>query len=49
MNNAPIVYGVFAPIGGLVVAKLFFDAASMLKHRKPIHWGGREYILEPKS
>ncbi len=48
MNNAPFIFAIFAPIGGLVVAKLFFDAASMLKHRIPIRWGGREYILEPK-
>jgi chlorobactene glucosyltransferase len=48
INNAPIIYAIFAPFGGLVVAKLFFDAASMLQHRTPIRWGGREYILEPK-
>lgn len=48
INNAPLIYAVFAPFGGLIVAKLFFDAASMLRHRTPIRWGGREYILEPK-
>jgi len=48
INNAPMFYALFAPLGGLVVAKLFLDAASMLKNRKPIHWCGREYILEPK-
>ena len=48
INNAPMIYAIFAPLGGLVVAKLFLDAASMLMNRKPIRWGGREYILEPK-
>jgi len=48
INNAPIVFAIFAPIGGLVVAKLFLDAASILQHRIPIRWGGRDYILEPK-
>ena len=48
INNAPLFYAIFAPIGALVVAKLFLDAASMLQHRTPIRWGGRDYILEPK-
>jgi hypothetical protein len=48
INGAPIIYSVFSPIGGLIVAKLFLDAASMLKNKTPIRWGGREYILEPK-
>ena len=48
MNHAPMLYAFFAPIGALVVSKIFFDAASMLKHRIPIRWGGREYILEPE-
>ena len=48
INNAPMYYAIFAPIGGLIVAKLFLDAAFMLQHRTPIRWGGREYILEPK-
>jgi len=42
------VYAIFAPLGALVVGKLFFDAAATLKHRIPITWGGRTYILEPK-
>ena len=49
INNAPIVFAVFAPIGAIVVATLFMDAASMLKNRRPICWGGREYILEPRQ
>ena len=48
INNAPLVCAIFAPLGALVVGKLFFDAAATLKHRIPITWGGRTYILEPK-
>ncbi|MBC8309568.1 MAG: glycosyltransferase [Phycisphaerales bacterium] len=48
INNAPLIFAIFAPIGGLVVAKLFLDSASMLHNRTPVKWGGREYILEPK-
>tara|TARA_B100000959_G_C14962301_1_gene616268 strand:- start:733 stop:1917 length:1185 start_codon:yes stop_codon:yes gene_type:complete len=48
INNAPLFFAVFAPVGALVVGKLFFDASSVLKHRTPISWGGRTYILEPR-
>ena len=48
MNGAPLVTSVFSPIGVIVVAYLFLSAASMLQHRKPICWGDREYILEPR-
>ena len=48
INSAPMFYAFFAPLGGLVVAKLFLDSASMLQNRTPIRWGGREYILDPK-
>ena len=49
INNAPMMYAVFAPIGAAVVAKIFLDASKMWKNRKPIKWGGREYILEPNE
>jgi len=48
INRAPVILTLFAPLGAIVVAKLFFDAAHMLQHREPIRWGGREYILEPR-
>ncbi len=34
-------------LGCISVARIFLDAASDLVHRRPIHWGGREYILKP--
>ena len=49
INNAPMIYALFAPIGAAVVAKIFIDASTMLKNRTPIKWGGREYILEPRQ
>jgi chlorobactene glucosyltransferase len=48
INRAPVIYAVFAPIGSIVVAKLFRDAARMLQRKEPIRWGGKEYILEPR-
>jgi len=48
INRAPMIFAVFSPIGALVVAKLFLDAARMLQRKKPIRWGGKEYILEPR-
>lgn len=49
INGAPIVYVVLSPIGAIVTAWILFGAASMLQNRKPICWGGREYIMEPKT
>lgn len=48
INRAPMIFAVFSPIGALVVAKLFLDAARMLQRKTPIRWGGKEYILEPR-
>jgi len=49
INNAPMMYAIFAPLGAAVVANIFLDASAMLKNRTPIKWGGREYILEPNE
>jgi chlorobactene glucosyltransferase len=49
INNAPMVYAIFAPFGAIVVAKIFADAALMLKNKTPIRWGGREYVLEARK
>lgn len=48
INNAPIIFTIFAPIGASVVSKLFFNAATMLQRREQIHWCGKAYDLEPK-
>jgi hypothetical protein len=49
INGAPLIFVVFSPIGAVVVAYMLWSAASMLKNRIPICWGGREYILEPRA
>ena len=49
MNYAPVFYTIYAPIGAVFVAKIFWDAAMILACKKPIHWGGREYVLEPTT
>jgi hypothetical protein len=49
INGAPLVFVLLSPIGAIVVAWILFGAASMLQNRKPICWGGKEYILEPRS
>ncbi|MDA0803709.1 MAG: glycosyltransferase [Planctomycetota bacterium] len=41
---------VFAwPLGAIAVSGILRQAASDLTHRRPIRWGGREYILEPRN
>jgi chlorobactene glucosyltransferase len=49
INNAPVIFAVFAPIGALVVAKMYFNSVRILTKKIPIYWGGKEYILEPKK
>lgn len=49
INGAPLIFVVFSPIGAVVVACMLWSAASMLKNKIPICWGGREYILEPRT
>jgi len=36
------------PLGCLVVAKVMLDGARDLVHRRPVRWGGRDYVLEPR-
>ncbi len=49
MNRAPLLYAFFSPLGGLVVSSIFWNAAAILQNQVPIYWGGRKYILEPKT
>ncbi|MDP7008447.1 MAG: glycosyltransferase family 2 protein [Phycisphaerales bacterium] len=48
INGAPIRTVIFSPLGSIIVAYILFGAASMLRNRTPICWGGKEYILEPR-
>ena len=49
INGAPLIFALLSPIGIIAVACILFGAASVLKNRKPICWGGKEYILEPRG
>lgn len=37
------------PWGSWIVGRMMLHAASDLKHRRPIRWGGREYVLEERK
>ena len=37
------------PWGSWIVGRMLLHGASDLKHRRPIRWGGREYVLEERE
>ena len=37
------------PSGSWVVGRLLLSGAEDLERRRPVKWGGREYVLEPRS
>ncbi|MDZ4753684.1 MAG: glycosyltransferase family 2 protein [Phycisphaerae bacterium] len=47
--HAPLRSVLFFPIGSLIVAKALWDGAADLRARRPVRWGGREYILIPRD
>jgi hypothetical protein len=38
---------VFHPLGAWLVAHAFLEGAADLVARRPVRWGGREYVLSP--
>jgi cellulose synthase/poly-beta-1,6-N-acetylglucosamine synthase-like glycosyltransferase len=48
MCHAPAAAAVFHPLGAWIVAHCMFEAAVDLDRRRPVRWGGREYVLEPR-
>ena len=48
MCKAPVAASVFHPLGAWIVSHCLFEAASDLEARRPVRWGGREYVLEPR-
>ena len=36
------------PIGSVMVGRILLEAAADLEARRPIQWGGRAYVLEPR-
>ena len=49
LSRAPRAGILAYPLGGAIVAKAFWDGAGDLLRRRPIRWGGREYILAPRD
>jgi glycosyltransferase involved in cell wall biosynthesis len=46
--GAPLAATLFFPAGSWIVSRILFAAARDLRARRPIVWGGREYVLEPR-
>lgn len=46
-NGAPRRAVLYYPRGCLIVAGTMFEGANDLEARRPVHWGGKEYVLEP--
>lgn len=48
LNGAPLWATLGYPIGCAITAQLMREGASDLDTRRPVVWGGREYVLEPR-
>jgi hypothetical protein len=48
-NGAPARAALYYPRGCWIVAGAMLEGASDLEQRKPVRWGGREYVLEPQD
>ena len=48
-RGAPMWAVITYPWGSWIVGRMMLHAASDLKHRRPIRWGGREYVLEERE
>jgi hypothetical protein len=46
--GAPPAAVLFHPLGSLVVADALWRGASDLVHRRPVRWGGKDYVLAPR-
>ncbi len=49
MGGSPVSTAWMHPIGSLIIARVLREAANDLEARRPIRWGGREYVLEPRD
>lgn len=49
LNGAPRLAVIAFPAGCWIVARLMMDGARDLKERRPVIWGGKQYILEPHA
>ena len=49
LSGAPARAVFTYPWGSWIVGRMMLNAASDLKHKRPIRWGGREYVLEERK
>lgn len=49
LSAAPVRAAMLYPAGCWILSRILFDGARDLKTRRPVRWGGRQYILEPRS
>jgi hypothetical protein len=48
MSRAPRWAALLYPYGCWVMARIMLEGARDLETRRPVRWGGREYVLEPR-
>ena len=48
MGRAPRPAILLYPLGCLIVAGIMWSGAQDLKHRRPVVWGGKRYVLTPR-
>lgn len=46
--GTPLVGVLLHPIGSFETARIMRSAARMLEQRRPVRWGGREYVITPE-
>lgn len=47
-SSAPLVGVPFFPLGSWHVVRALWEGARDLDRRRPVRWGGRDYVLEPR-
>jgi len=48
ISGAPRLAAFLYPLGCWMMGRILLEAASDLAHRRPIAWGGKQYVLEPR-
>ncbi|MHC5023862.1 MAG: glycosyltransferase family 2 protein [Planctomycetota bacterium] len=47
-SGAPIFATALFPLGAWLVGRIMIEAAIDLEQRRPVEWGGMQYVLEPR-
>ena len=47
-GGAPKRAAVLYPVGCWIVGRIMLNAARDLEKRRPVIWGGKQYVLEPR-